>query len=97
MAKKLYFISGENDMGLDLALENKGDEKTILLIQNAVYFGTKPNKKIADALKQNIKVIALKEDIETRGLSNLIQDGITLIDYDGVIDTTFEHDSILNF
>jgi len=97
MAKKLYFISGEDDMGLDIALESKGDDITILLIQNAVYFGTKPNKKIGEALRQNYKVVALKDDIEARGLEKLIQDGISLTDYNGVIDITFENDSIINF
>ena len=97
MAKKLYFISSEDDTGIKLALENKEDEITVLLIQNAVYFATKTNKEISEALKQNFTIMALKEDVEARGLQNLLQNDVKLIDYGEVVDKTFESDSIINF
>ncbi|MCK4238149.1 MAG: sulfurtransferase complex subunit TusB [Candidatus Lokiarchaeota archaeon] len=94
--KALYFITTEKRSGIEMALENTEDEVTICLLQNAVFFANKADKQITKALDQNKTVIALKEDVEIRGLKNLIPDNVKLLDYGEVIDKIFEHDSIIN-
>lgn len=94
--KALYFITSEDKTGLEIALENKEDDVTICLLQNAVFFANKTNKLISEALNQNKKVLAVKEDVEKRGLNNIISDKVSVIDYGAVIDKIFEHDSIIN-
>lgn len=97
MGKKiLYFITDEDNTGLKLALENKEDDITICLLQNAVYFANKTVKEISEALEQNKTVMACKEDVEIRGLKNLIFNKIKLIDYGEIIDTVLANDSIIN-
>lgn len=97
MRKVLYSITSEDKAGIKIALENNEDEVTILLLQNAVYFGTKKCPEIIDALKQNKKVFVSKIDVELRGIQSLLQEGVQYTDYGGVIDITFNNDSIINF
>lgn len=98
MGKKvLYFISCEDDTGIELATEHADDDDiTILLIQNAVYFANKSNKIMAQALGKNRRVAACKEDIEIRGLSNYISDKVELVSSAEIIDIVFENDNIVN-
>ena len=97
MEKKiLYLISDEDITGIELALENRDVEITIALIQNAVYFATKNNKTISEALEQNMNVIACKEDVDIRGLNNLIFEKIKLCNYEDLIEVILENHSIIN-
>ena len=91
--KLLYFLSCEDDTGIELATEHTDDDEVIiLLIQNAVFFANKANKIIAQALSKKRKVAACKEDIEIRGLKNYISDDIQLVSYTDVIDIIFNSD-----
>ncbi|TFG02317.1 MAG: sulfurtransferase complex subunit TusB [Promethearchaeota archaeon] len=98
MGKKvLYFITGEDITGVELAMEHTDDDDvTILLLQNAVYFANKSNKTVTQALNQNKKISACKEHIDTRGLSNFISDKIKLVDNSKIIDLIFESETIIN-
>jgi len=97
MGKKIvYFITGEDDTGIKLALENTNDYVTICLLQNAVYFGNKITKEISEAINQNKIVIACKEDVVVRGIKNLIFDQIKLQNYSEIIDTVILNDAIIN-
>lgn len=97
MSKKvIYFISSQDKTGLKLALENKNDEKTICLLQNAVYFANKNIKETGEALNQGLKVIACEEDINIRGLKRYIYDNVELKDYGEIIDIVLSNDSIIN-
>jgi len=98
MGKKvLYFISCEDDYGIELATEHIDDDDiTILLIQNAVYFANKSNKIMAQALSKNKRVAACKEDVEIRGLNNYISDKVELVSSAEIIDIVFENDNIVN-
>ncbi len=97
MGKKIvYFITNKDKTGLELALENKEDEKTICLLQNAVYFANKSVKETSSAINQGIKVIACKEDINIRGLNKYIFDKVELKDYGEIIDIVLANDAILN-
>jgi sulfur relay protein TusB/DsrH len=97
MAKIIYFLTVDNKDGVNLALENQDDEITIALLQNAVYFSVKACTEIAEALKRNMKVIASKEDVELRGIEKLMQEGVSIVDYSGIIDIVFESKTVINF
>ncbi len=94
--KSLYFITDEDETGIELALENKENDITICLLQDAVFFANKTNKLISEALNQNKTVIVVKEDIEKRGLTNIINNKVNALDYGEIIDKIFEHDSVIN-
>ena len=98
MGKKiLYFITDEDKTGIELAIENDKDEITICLLQNAVYFANKTGKEIEEALNKNKIVIACKDDVEIRGLKNLIFKNIKLLDYGEIIEEIISNESIINF
>jgi len=97
MEKKiLYFITSEDATGISLALENQEDDISILLLQNAVYFASKQNSEISKALNQNRTVAACKDDVEIRGLKNLIFEKVNLINYEEIIDLVLTQDTIIN-
>jgi len=97
MTKKIiYFISNEEKTGIELALENKEDDLTICLIQNAVYSANKTEKILSDALSRDINVIACKEDVERRGLNKFIFEQVKLLSYGEIIDEVLSNDSIIN-
>lgn len=98
MGKKvLYFITSEDITGVELAMEHTDDDDvTILLLQNAVYFANKANKSVSQALNQKKTVVACKEHIDIRGLSNFISNEIKLITTDDVVDLIFENETIIN-
>ncbi len=98
MGKKvLYFISSEDITGVQLAMEHTDeDDVTIFFLQNAVYFASKSNKTVSQALNQNKTVAACKEDVDIRGLNNFISDKIKLISSSDVIDLIFGSETIIN-
>lgn len=97
MSKILYFITGEDAAGIELALEDTENEISILLLQNAVYFAQKHRGKlIAKALEQHKAILAVRDDITQRGLSKMIHDGVKLVDYTDIPDIAFEHNTIIN-
>ena len=97
MSKVLYFITGESQRGIELALEDTENEVSILLMQNAVYFAQKTQGKlVGDAITQKKNVLVLKDDVDSRGIQNMLHDGVQLVAYDDVPDISFEHDTIIN-
>ncbi|MBI3793452.1 MAG: sulfurtransferase complex subunit TusB [Nitrospinae bacterium] len=64
----------------------------ILLYEDGVYgavAGSTVEPMVKEAMK-NVTIYALKEDVNARGLNNLIE-GIKLVDYDGFVDLVAEH------
>jgi sulfur relay protein TusB/DsrH len=97
MSKILYFITGEDAAGIELALEDTENDVSILLLQNAVYFAQKHRGKlIAKALEQNKSVLAVRDDITQRGLTKMLHDSVKLVDYADIPDIAFEHATIIN-
>jgi sulfur relay protein TusB/DsrH len=95
--KKLFLITDEDKTGIQLALELKNDdEKTICLMQDAVFFANKQTKEIGEALNQKLKVIACKEDVDRRGIQKYIFNEIVLKDYAEIVETIIENDQIIN-
>ena len=82
---------------LDTCLRLARPESAILLIEDGVYAVQKnaaASEQVQQALDQH-QVYALQPDIQARGLNpdNMI-DGISLVDYDGFVKLTTEHDKL---
>jgi sulfur relay protein TusB/DsrH len=98
MAKILYFITDMDPLGIKLALEHKGDEIGICLLQDAVFYGCKGRKDapVADAIKKGILICAAKKDVELRGLTKLLHPEIKILDYSEIINLIFNYERIVN-
>jgi sulfur relay protein TusB/DsrH len=67
----------------------------LLLIEDAVYAATPwgaATSGVAQAVK-SLKVYTLLPDLEARGMSGRLIDGITPVDYGGFIDLVAEHNT----
>lgn len=88
---KLIALNTHDKDILEKAMNSKAD---LLLMQDAVLFcnnGRKDAPEFGDR-----KVYALKVDMEKRGVSNRMVDGIELLDYDGVVDLLFSEYTVVN-
>jgi tRNA 2-thiouridine synthesizing protein B len=82
---------------LDSCLRLAKADSPILLIEDGIY-AVQKNTAAADKVLQalaNHPVYALRPDLQARGISpdNII-DGISLVDYDGFVKLTTEHDKL---
>jgi len=67
----------------------------LLLIEDAVYAATPwgaAASGVAQAVK-SLKVYTLQPDVEARGMSGKLIDGITPVDYGGFVDLVAEHNT----
>lgn len=65
----------------------------LLLVEDAVYAATRGNHaeaQIRDALER-IKIYVLAPDLEARGMSDRLTEGVTAVDYGGFVDLVAEH------
>ncbi len=65
----------------------------ILLTEDAVYAATRGNAaeaKLREAMGR-LKVYALGPDLDARGMSDRLIDGVTTVDYGGFVDLVAEH------
>jgi tRNA 2-thiouridine synthesizing protein B len=65
----------------------------VLLIEDAVYAATRGNAaeaKLREAMG-SLKVYALGPDLDARGMSDRLIDGVTAVDYAGFVDLVAEH------
>ena len=78
-----------------LRLAKKGS--SVLLFEDGVIGAmqnTKFSEKVTQAMK-NLSFYVLSPDIKARGLNdNKVIDGIKVIDYDGFVDLTTEHNTV---
>ncbi len=77
-----------------LAHVKKGS--AILLIEDGVYAAVKgtASARQLDTVMKTIPVYALQPDIEARGMSSRVLDGVKLVDYGGFVDLVAEHPSV---
>ena len=78
---------------LDSCLRFGRAGSAVLLIEDGVYAATRGNiaePKIKAALG-NIKIYALRPDLEARGMQDTVMDGIELVDYGGFVDLVAGH------
>ncbi len=78
-----------------IAVCQPGD--ALLLIENGVY-GSLPASPEAEALRalceRQVKVYALKADLQARGLIDRVADGITVVEYEEFVTLTVAHKTI---
>ena len=78
---------------LDTCLRLAQPGHALLLIEDAVYAATAGSATEA-RLRQacaTLKVYALQPDLDARGVTAKLIDGVTLVDYAGFVDLTVEH------
>jgi tRNA 2-thiouridine synthesizing protein B len=77
---------------LDTCLQS-AEPGAILLIEDGVYAATKGSAGEAKlkASAGRFKLYALAPDIEARGISDRVMDGVTLVDYGGFVDLVAEY------
>ncbi len=65
----------------------------ILLIEDAVYAATRGNAAEATLREatSRLKVYVLGNDLDARGMSDRLTEGVTTVDYGGFVDLVAEH------
>jgi tRNA 2-thiouridine synthesizing protein B len=78
---------------LESCLRLAKDGQALLLIEDGVYAAT-PGLAESSGLTQaakRLKVYALQPDLEARGMSSKLVEGVVTIDYAGFVDLVAEH------
>ena len=78
---------------LESCLRLAKDGSTLLLIEDGIYAATSggaASSGLAQAATR-LKVYALQPDVEARGMSGKLIDGVSSIDYGGFVDLVVEH------
>ena len=78
---------------LDTCLRMAQSGHALLLIEDAVYAATS-GSAIEERMRQacgTVKVYALQPDLDARGVTAKLIDGVTLVDYGGFVDLVVEH------
>ncbi len=81
---------------LDSCLRFGRDGSAVLLIEDGVYAVTRGNiaePKIKAALGQ-MKIYALRPDLEARGMQDAVIDGVQLVDYGGFVALVASHNAV---
>ena len=81
---------------LESCLRMAKSGNAILLIEDGVY-GALKNSVLAEQIvtaMANVDVYALKPDVDARGISEKIMDGVKLVGYDGFVDLAAEYESV---
>lgn len=81
---------------LDSCLRFGRDGSAVLLIEDGVYAVTRGNAaepKIRAAMSQ-MKIYALRPDLEARGMQDAVIVGIELVDYGGFVDLVTGHAAV---
>ena len=80
-----------NSLESALRLATKGS--AVLLIEDAVYAATKGSVAATkvQAAMADLQVYALGPDLDARGMSARVLDGVKVVDYGGFVDLVAEH------
>lgn len=97
MVKTLFFLNKLDIDFLPLAkkLREKGEDLSVILIQDAIYLGLRNNgnsEQVKNLIEKGVKFHTLDKDVERRGVINNLMTGLELIDYDRLIDLLFSDD-----
>ncbi|GAB1412198.1 sulfurtransferase complex subunit TusB [Candidatus Desulfobacillus denitrificans] len=78
---------------LDTCLATAQPGGALLLIEDGVYAATNGSRRAASSSRRwaELKVYALKPDLEARGMADRALEGVTLVDYGGFVDLVTEH------
>jgi tRNA 2-thiouridine synthesizing protein B len=80
---------------LDTCLRMAQPGNAVLLIEDGIYAATQGSAfdaRIRQACT-TLKVYALQPDMDARGVTGKLIDGVTLIGYDGFVDLAVEHNT----
>jgi sulfur relay protein TusB/DsrH len=88
---KLIVLNTNDRDILDKAMSVEAD---LLLMQDATLFCNRGRKDSPEFGGR--KVYALKVDLEKRGLSDRMVEGVELVDYDGMVDLLFSEYAVVN-
>ena len=83
-----------NSLESCLRLANKGS--AVLLIEDGVYGAVKGGsaaEKVQGAMA-NLKVYALDADLQARGMTDRVLEGVTVVDYGGFVDLVADHSNL---
>ena len=78
---------------LDSCLRMAKDGAALLLIEDGIYAATSggaASSGLSEAVKR-LKVYVLQPDVEARGMSGKLIDGVSPVDYGGFVDLVAEH------
>jgi len=78
---------------LDTCLRMAQPGNALLLIEDGIYaatVGSATEERVRQACA-TLKVYALQPDMDARGVTAKLIDGVTLVDYAGFVDLTVEH------
>ena len=81
---------------LDSCLRFGRSGSALLLIEDGVYAATRGNtaeQKITAAMHQ-MKIYALRPDLEARGMQDAVIAGVELVDYGGFVDLVAQHSAV---
>jgi tRNA 2-thiouridine synthesizing protein B len=80
---------------LDTCLSMAQPGHALLLIEDGIYAATAGSTTEARmrAACSQLKVYALQPDMDARGVTGKLIEGITLVDYAGFVDLTVEHNT----
>tara|TARA_B100000902_G_scaffold333066_1_gene331368 strand:- start:1278 stop:1571 length:294 start_codon:yes stop_codon:yes gene_type:complete len=68
------------------------DEDSLLLLGDGIYASVVGSKHLNLLDTINCKIYALKEDCDLAGLENKISKGVAIIDYNGFVSLSAEHE-----
>jgi tRNA 2-thiouridine synthesizing protein B len=78
---------------LDSCLRMAQPGHALLLIEDGIYAATTGSAAEARVRQacESLKIYALQPDMDARGVTGKLIDGVTLVDYGGFVDLTVEH------
>ena len=78
---------------LDTCLRMAQPGNALLLIEDGIYAATQGSAAEASMRKActTLKVYALQADMDARGVTGKLMDGVTLVDYGGFVDLTVQY------
>jgi len=95
--KILILLSKQDPDSLSLAeaLRRRGEEVSIVLMQDSVYLALKDAEHsgiVGHAIEQGVRLHLLDEDVEKRGIRQKLMPGLELASYDQLVDLLFNED-----
>jgi sulfur relay protein TusB/DsrH len=100
--KNLFFLNTLNTDALSIVkkISEQGRETSIILIQEAILLAlnnTEHTREMRSLLDNGVRVLLLDQDVEKRGVDDLLINNVELIDYDRLIDFLFlENQQVIN-
>lgn len=76
---------------ISIKKEMIGCENSVLLVEEAVYLANPRHKDHSKLDNPIFNGLVLKEDLQARGMMSLVSPNIQLVDFNGFVDLTTQH------